>query len=237
MPGRFSLTTDAEKLRQAFPWIMGVPDELKPRYNIAPTQPVAVVLNEGDNKLTFVNWGLVPSFSSGAKMTNLLINARSEGITKTPSFRGPFKYKRCLILADGVFEWVKLPRKREKIPYWVHLKSGKPFAFAGLWDSWSSVDGSEIKTCCAITTEPNELVKQIHHRMAVILHEKDYETWLTPGEADATKLQSLLTPYPQEEMTYYQVSTVVSNARNDVPECVVEVKPENKTEMEPPKLF
>ncbi|MEX1071281.1 MAG: SOS response-associated peptidase [Anaerolineales bacterium] len=228
MPGRFSLTVDAPKLREAFPWVKGIPDDMRPRYNIAPTQPVAVVLNDGSNEFTFVNWELVPSFSSGAKMTNLLINARSEGITRTPSFRGPFKYKRCLILADGVFEWVKIPRKREKIPYWVHLKSGKPFAFAGLWDSWSSVDGSEIKTCCAITTEPNELVKQIHHRMAVILHEKDYQTWLRPDEADPEELLSLLTAYPQEEMTYYQVSTVVSNARNDVPECVEEIKTSTK---------
>jgi len=224
MPGRFSLTVDAAGLRAAFPWLKGIPDDFRPRYNIAPTQPVAVVLNDGKHQLDFVNWGLVPSLSRGVKMTNLLINARSESVARTPSFRAPFKYKRCLILSDGVFEWVKFPRKSQKVPYWVHLKSGKPFAFAGLWDSWQSIDGSEVKTCCAITCDPNELVVKIHHRMAVILHEKDYETWLNTSEADPKELQALLTQYPAEEMTYYQVSPVVSNARNDVPECVQEVE-------------
>lgn len=220
MPGRFSLTAAPAELRETFPWLH-VPDDLRSRYNIAPTQPVAVVLNDGGNKIDFLSWGLIPSFASGAKMTSLLINARSEGVTRTPAFRGPFKRQRCLVIADGYYEWVKVPRKREKLAYRVVMKSGMPFAFAGLWDSWTSIDGSEVKTCAVITTEPNELVKQIHHRMAVILPESGYQTWLTPGDVEATKLLPLLKPYPAEEMTYYQVSTVVSNARNDVPECIV----------------
>ena len=227
MPGRLTLTTDAASLRVAFPWLK-VPEELRPRYNIAPTQPIAVVLNDGRNKIDFLNWGLIPSFSNKVKMTSFLLNARSEGLQRKPAFRSPFKRKRCLVLADGYYEWVKIPRKKEKIPYWVHMKSGKPFAFAGLWDSWQALDGSEVTTCCFITCEPNELVAQIHHRMGVILFEKDFEKWLQQEEAESSELLPLLKSYPAEEMTYYQVSTVVSNARNDVPECIKRVEPAKK---------
>lgn len=220
MPGRITLTADAAALSAALPWLKVLP-ELRPRYNIAPTQPIAVVLNDGKHQVDFVSWGMIPSFTK-VKMTSYLLNARSEGIEKKPSFRSPFKRQRCLVLADGYYEWVKIPRKKEKIPYWVHLKSKRPFAFAGLWDTWTAMDGSEVKTCCFITCEPNELVAQIHHRMGVILHEKDYETWLQPGEADTKQLLPLLAQYPAEEMAYYQVGTTVSNARNEVPECVTQ---------------
>ncbi|MEX1246938.1 MAG: SOS response-associated peptidase [Anaerolineales bacterium] len=223
MPGRITLTTDAAALKAAFPWLQ-VPAELQPRYNIAPTQMIAVVLNDGLNKVDFLSWGLIPSFTK-VKMTSFLLNARSEGIEKKPSFRGPLKRQRCLVLADGYYEWVKIPRKKEKIPYWVHLKNKKPFAFAGLWATWLAMDGSEVKTCCFITCEPNKLVAQIHHRMGVILDEEQFATWLQPGEVDPEELLPLLRPYPAEKMAYYQVSTVVSNARNDVPECIVPVEP------------
>jgi putative SOS response-associated peptidase YedK len=224
MPGRFSLTVDTNRLQEAFPWLKYVPDDFRPRYNIAPTSPVAVILNEKNNHLDFVTWGLIPAFSNSVKMTTFLTNARAEGIERKSSFRSPFKRRRCLVLADGYYEWVKIPRKKEKIPYYVHLKSRQPFAFAGLWDSWESIDGSEVKTCCFITCEPNELVAQIHHRMGVILLEKDFETWLQPDEADPKALLPLLKPFPAEEMAYYQVSTLVSNARNDSPKCIVPVE-------------
>jgi putative SOS response-associated peptidase YedK len=227
MPGRVTLTTDAAALAAAFPWLQ-VPKELRPRYNIAPSQAIAVVLNDGSNKVDFVTWGMVPSFTK-VKMTSALKNARAEGIEKKPAFRGPFKRSRCLVLADGYYEWVKIPRKKEKIPYWVHLKSKQPFAFAGVWDTWLSMDGSEVRTCCFITCEPNDLVAQIHHRMGVILREKDFEIWLQPGEADPNDLLPLLKPFPADEMAYYQVGTLVSNARNDVPECILPVaKPQDK---------
>ncbi|MBX3049248.1 MAG: SOS response-associated peptidase [Anaerolineales bacterium] len=221
MPGRITLTKTAEELAATFPWLQ-VPPELRPRYNIAPTQPIAVVLNDGQNKVDFLSWGMIPSFTK-VKMTSYLLNARAEGIERKPSFRSPFKRRRCLVLADGYYEWVKLPRKKEKIPYWVHMKDKRPFAFAGLWDSWTSMDGSEVNTCCFITCEPNDLVAQIHHRMGVILDEDDHAIWLQPDEADPKTLLPLLRPYPSEKMAYYQVGTVVSNARNDVPECIVPV--------------
>jgi putative SOS response-associated peptidase YedK len=231
MPGRITLTSDAAALGAAFPWLK-VPPELQPRYNIVPTQAIAVVLNDGKNQVDYVNWGFIPSFAK-VKMTTFLLNARAEGIQRKPSFRSPFKRRRCLVLADGYYEWVKVPRKKEKIPYWVHLKTKTPFAFAGLWDTWNAIDGSEVKTCCFITCEPNALVAQIHHRMGVILNEKDYAVWLRPDEVDTKELLPLLQPYPTEEMAYYQVSTLVSNSRNDQPECIVPVEP---TVIPQPKL-
>ncbi|MEX2160438.1 MAG: SOS response-associated peptidase [Anaerolineales bacterium] len=223
MPGRITLTTDAAALSAAFPWLK-VPPELQPRYNISPTQMIAVVLNDGKNQVDFVSWGMIPSFAK-VKMTTFLLNARAEGIQKKPSFRGPFKRQRCLVLADGYYEWVKIPRKKEKIPYWLHLKSKQPFAFAGLWDTWQAMDGSEVRTCCFITCEPNELVAQIHHRMGVILDEENFANWLQPGEVESKELLPLLKPYPAEKMAYYQVSTIVSNARNDLPGCITPVEP------------
>lgn len=231
MPGRITLTTDAAALARAFPWLQ-VPQELQPRYNIAPSQHIAVVLNDGSNKVDFLSWGMIPSFAK-VKMSTFLTNARSEGIERKPTFREPFKRRRCLVLADGYYEWVKVPRKREKIPYWVHLKSKRPFAFAGLWDKWTSMDGSDVRTCCFITCEPNELVMQIHHRMGVILREQDFATWLNPEETASKDLLPLLQSYPADEMAYHQVGTVVSNARNDVPECILPVE----ANAAKPKLF
>lgn len=224
MPGRFTLTTDAAALRAAFPWLE-VPDELKPRYNVAPTQPVAVVTNEGTGKLDFLTWGLVPSWSRGVKMTNLLINARGESLGKKPTFKGLYRHKRCLVFADGVYEWrlEAQGRKKVKLPYYYYLKTRRPFAFAGLWDSWQSIDGSEIKSCCIITTEPNEVVATLHHRMGVILPEHDYQTWLSEEEMAPERLDHLLAAYPAEEIAYHQVSTLVSNARNESPDCITHV--------------
>lgn len=229
MPGRITLTADAAALSAAFPWLR-VPPEIQPRYNIIPTQPIAVVLNDGRSQVDFVNWGLIPPYTK-VKMTTFLLNARAEGIQRKPSFRSPFKRRRCLVLADGYYEWVKVPRKREKIPYWVHLKSRQPFAFAGLWDTWSAMDGSEVKTCCFITCAPNALVAQIHHRMGVILHEKDYANWLQPDEADPGALLPLLAPYPADQMAYYQVSALVSS-HMDSKGCI---EPAPPTEIQLPK--
>jgi len=216
MPGRLTLTKDAAELQAAFPWLK-VPEELRPRYNIAPTQPIAVVLNDGKNQIDFLNWGLIPSFSNKVKMTSFLLNARSEGIERKPAFRSPFKRKRCLVLADGYYEWVKIPRKKEKVPYWIHMTSQQPFMFAGLWDSWTALDGSEVKTCCFITCEPNELVAQIHHRMGVILHEEDYPKWLTPEEVTSPELLPLLKPYPPEQLSQVIKMNLENGRVPDVP--------------------
>ncbi len=157
-------------------------------------------------------------------MTNFLINARAESVATKNSFKASFKRRRCLVLADGVYEWLPEKNTKRKTPYYIYLKNRRPFAFAGLWESWLSMDGSEIKSCCIITTKPNELVAKIHHRMGVILHEEDFKTWLQPGEVGPDELQALLKPYPAEEMSYHRVSTLVSKPENDSPKCIEPVE-------------
>ena len=223
MCGRFTLTVDPGQLQEAFPWV-DIPDGLTPRYNIAPSQPVAVVPNDGRNQLDFFNWGLIPFWAKDPKIGNRMINARSETIAEKPSFRGSFKYKRCLILADGFYEWRKDPGTKSKTPIYIHMKNRSPFAFAGLWDNWNSKDGSEIRSCTIITTQPNELLEQIHNRMPVILPPSGYEAWLKEGENDPDLLHSLLNPYPSEEMAAFPVSKQVNSPQNDFPEVILPAK-------------
>ncbi|RME89771.1 MAG: SOS response-associated peptidase [Anaerolineae bacterium] len=219
MCGRFLLTVNAEMLREAFPQFR-FPATYAPRYNIAPGQPVLVVPNDGTEEGTFFLWGLIPSWAKDPSIGNRLINARAETLAQKPSFRAAYRYRRCLILADGFYEWRKLPGKRMKIPYLVRLKSGQPFAFAGLWEEWHAPDGSQVRTCTIITTRPNELVARIHNRMPVILSPDAYATWLSTHPQSPPTLRSLLTPYPAEEMEAYAVSRRVNDARNEGPECI-----------------
>ena len=151
MCGRFTLTADMNILQESFPWL-NIPEGLGPRYNIAPTQPVAVVPNDGKNKLDFFTWGLIPSWSKDPKIGSRMINARAETLAEKPSFRTAFKRRRCLILADGFYEWRQEGKGLPKTPMYIKLTSGKPFAFAGLWESWNSKDGSNILSCTIMTT-------------------------------------------------------------------------------------
>ncbi len=220
MCGRFTLTVDATELQQNFPWI-NIPDQgLKPRYNIAPTQPIAVVANDGKDILDYYLWGLIPSWSKDPKIGSRLINARAETLAEKPSFRNAFKRRRCLVLADGFFEWMSQPGQKSKIPMYIQLVNQRPFAFAGLWEQWFSPDGSEIRSCTIITTEPNELVRTIHNRMPVILDEADIKTWLQTGEVEPRQLSRLLVPFAAEQMAAYPVSLAVNNARIDKPEII-----------------
>ncbi|MGW8250396.1 MAG: SOS response-associated peptidase [Anaerolineales bacterium] len=220
MCGRFTLTADINALQGAFPWL-NIPPEITPRYNIAPTQPVAVVPNDGKNRLDYFNWGLIPSWAKDPEIGSRMINARSETLAEKPAFRSAFRRRRCLVLADGFYEWQKQPGSKSKLPMYIRLTSMKPFAFAGLWEIWNSKDGSSILSCAIITTEPNELMKSIHNRMPVILPEDAYQGWLEPGEKNSDQLSALLAPYPADLMTASPVSTLVNNPRNDTPECVV----------------
>ena len=219
MCGRFILTVDPSQLRAAFPGL-SVPDDMPPRYNIAPSQPVAVIPNDGKNQLDFFIWGLIPSWAKDPKIGNRLINARSETAAEKPSFRAAFRRRRCLIPADGFYEWKKAASQKTKIPMLIRLKSGQPFALAGLWDSWYAPDGSNILSCTILTTHPNDLVKDIHNRMPVILPAESYPLWLDPGEPDPNQLQDLLAPYPAQQMTAYAVSTLVNNPANDLAACI-----------------
>lgn len=223
MCGRFSLAADPDELRQAFPWLNLPEAGLQPRYNIAPSQPLAVVPNDGQNRLDFFLWGLVPGWAKDPTIGNRMINARAETLTEKPSFRSAFRRRRCLILADGFYEWQTVPEKKGKIPMYIRLKGGRPFAFAGLWERWQAPDGSALLTCAIITTAPNALMERIHNRMPAILSQDDIPLWLTPGEGDARLLQALLRPYPAEEMEAYEVSRLVNDPANDRPECLLPV--------------
>lgn len=219
MCGRFTLTIDPDELRQALPWLQ-IPDPLAPRYNIAPSQPVAVVRNDGKNQLDHVIWGLVPSWTKDISKVKAMINARSETVLEKPFFRSAFRYRRCLILADGFYEWLQIPDSKSKTPFYIRLQSGAPFAMAGLWESWNAPDGSHLLTCAILTTQPNALMQSIHNRMPVILPASAYQTWLQPGDAPLAELQALLKPFPAEQMEAWPVSRLVNSPANNVPECV-----------------
>lgn len=220
MCGRFVKTTDKDDLQSRFGFEDPVGVLLEPRYNIAPTQLHPVVIVQDDKRvLRMMKWGLVPHWAKEPGIGYKMINARAEGIEEKPSFRTPFRKRRCLVIANGFYEWKKLDPKT-KVPYLIRLRSGKPFAFAGLWEKWDK--GPEpLETFTIITTENNELIEPIHNRMPVILHEKDESLWLDPELKDPEKLIPLLKPYPSEEMELYEVSTIVNSPRNDVPECIL----------------
>ncbi len=220
MCGRFTLTVDPADLQDAFSDYI-FPAEFAPRFNIAPTQPILAIPNDGKHTADFFIWGLIPTWAKDPSIGNRLINARAETLAEKPSFRGSFKYHRCLILADGFYEWKSQPGTKTKTPYFIHLKNRRPFAFAGLWDEWNSPDGSQIKSGTIITTHPNELMASLHNRMPVILAPSAYAQWLDPAAQSPENLQSLLKPYPPEEMIAHPVSTLVNNPAHDRPECVV----------------
>jgi putative SOS response-associated peptidase YedK len=218
MCGRFTLTADPAQLQDALPGV-SIPQGISARFNIAPTQPVAVVPNNGENKLDFFVWGLIPSWAKDPEIGNRMINARAETLAEKPSFRTAFRRRRCLIPADGFYEWKQADGKG-KIPMYIHLKSGKPFAFAGLWDIWNSTDGSTIYSCTIITGQPNSLVETIHNRMPVILRPEFYSKWLDPAEQRPEDLTPMFAPYPASEMEAYPVSKLVNSPQNDLPELV-----------------
>jgi putative SOS response-associated peptidase YedK len=219
MCGRFTLTISPEQLQQTIPGLI-TPAGMAPRYNIAPSQPVAVVPNDGLNKLDFYTWGLIPSWAKDPSIGSRMINARGETLAEKPSFRSAFRRRRCLIPADGFYEWKQNPGSKTKTPMYIRLKSGEPFAFAGLWESWDDPDGSNILSCTIITTTPNPLMEPIHNRMPVILPSTAYARWLEPGEVNPAQLQELIQPYPAEAMTAYAVSTLVNRPENDLAACI-----------------
>jgi putative SOS response-associated peptidase YedK len=220
MCGRFTLTVDPAQLREVFSWL-DIPNELTPRYNIAPTQPVAVVPNDGNNKLDFFVWGLIPSWAKDPQIGNRMINARAETLAEKPSFRNAYRRRRCLVLADGFYEWRKEPGSKTKTPMYIQLESREPFAFAGLWEVWYSKDGDKILSCNIITTEPNELLSKIHNRMPVILPPETYQEWLAVDEQNPDQLDHLLRPYPANELIAFPVSRQVNSPQNDSPELIL----------------
>ena len=195
--------------------------EAKPRYNIAPSQLVACVrLMPGSARRegAMLRWGLIPSWAKDPAIGMKLINARAETVAEKPSFRNLFRHRRCLVPADGFFEWKK--EGRDKQPYHIRLKDARLFAFAGLWDRWVRVDGQVIESCALLTTAPNALMASLHDRMPVILGPTAYDEWLDPHQQDVARLARLLQAYPVEEMVANPVSRLVNNPRFDDPRCV-----------------
>jgi putative SOS response-associated peptidase YedK len=193
------------------------------RYNVAPGQMVPAIISDGVNRrFGTLRWGLVPGFAATEKSGYKMINAKAETLTERPAFRRLLTRKRCLIPADGFFEWKKTDS--DKQPMRVVLPSRKLFAFAGLYDTWTSADGNRIHTCTIITTSPNETMKTIHNRMPVILDREAEDIWLGRENVSVDVLLSLLKPYSAESMTVYPVSTLVNRVQNDSPDCILEVK-------------
>ena len=217
MCGRYTLKTPVEKLAEEF----GFDDfsvELPPNYNVAPTQGVAAVLEEdGRRRLEVLRWGLIPPWADDPQIGSRMINARAETAPEKPSFRRAFRERRCLIPADGFYEWKRMNGGKQ--PYYIHMREGRPFAFAGLWESWKDDDGPEIRSCTILTTQPNALAGEIHDRMPVILPQGSYDVWLDP-EAEKDELYGLLAPYPEDEMEAYPVSRFVNSPSNNDPRCI-----------------
>ncbi len=199
---------------------MDVDLALEPSYNIAPTSPVpACRMEEPNNKqLALMHWGLIPHWAKKPDSSYRMINARAETVAEKPAFRSAFRHRRCLIPADGYYEWKSMEGRKQ--PYFFSMKDGNPFCFAGLWERWQPADGDAIESCTIITTAANSLGSDIHHRMPVILEQDDYEKWLDPRTTEASKLLPLLQPFAPRAMSVYPVSTLVNNARVDEPRCI-----------------
>jgi len=219
MCGRFTLTVPPELIGDLFD--LDVPLALQPRYNIAPSQPVAVIANHAQRAVELYRWGLIPHWAKDHKIGYKLINARSETLASKPSFRNAYKARRCLILADGFYEWRKQGKAR--IPFRFALRSAGVFTFAGLWETWRAPDGDEVRSCTIVTTEANAVVGEVHDRMPVILPVEVRDEWLDPERREPATLQELLRPYPAEEMEGYEVSTVVNSPKHETAECVKRV--------------
>lgn len=208
-------------MRASRPAVLNEPDPaFAPRYNIAPTQPVAVIAGDAPDRIQFFQWGLIPFWAKDPSIGSKLINARAETLAEKPSFRRSFRERRCLILADAFYEWAAEPGRRGRTPICIRLRSGEPFAFAGLWDEWRSPEGDLIRTCAIVTTTPNEMMARFHHRMPVILPRESRAAWLDRSTTDPAELQPLLTQYPAEKMECFAISTAVNNPRNDRPELL-----------------
>jgi len=225
MCGRFTLTASGQALADEFE-LADVP-ELAPRYNIAPSQDVAVVLldpQRTQHVLRSMRWGLVPHWAKDPAVGNRMINARAESAADKPAYRTPFRKRRCLLPATGFFEWKRIGAAKQ--PMLLRRRDGRPFAFAGLWDRWRPPEGDAVESCTILTTEPNDLVVEVHDRMPVILPPEAYEPWLDPGIHELADLQPLLVPCDASEMIAHPVSRHVNAPAHDDPDCIEPVDPD-----------
>lgn len=222
MCNRYTQKQELSKLKNRFRSKSAL-DELTPRYNLAPSQPAPVIVANGERLLELYRWGLIPAWAKDPRVGYKMMNARAETVAETSAYRRPFQRQRCLVPADGFYEWQPdpvNPKKAPKTPVYITLATEEPFAFAGLWDGWKDAEGKEIRSFTIITTTPNELIRPIHDRMPVILKRQDEDAWLDPT-ARPEHLLGILAPYPAHEMTAYAVSTRVNSARNDTPDLIL----------------
>ena len=217
MCGRFTLSYKADEIQLTL-GLTGMPDEWQPRYNIAPTQAIAAVLDNKEKKIEFLYWGLVPGWAKDISIGARMINARAETIMDKPSYKSAFQRRRCLILADGFYEWKKSKGKGPSQPYYFQLKNGEPFAFAGIWERWLPPDGSELLSGSIITCAANDVVAPIHDRMPVILDKNSMWSWLE--EHSGAELSKMLVPYDESKLVITKVSTIVNSPFNDSAECI-----------------
>jgi putative SOS response-associated peptidase YedK len=218
MCGRYKLSRRKQLVEEYFDAV-SEPD-WSPRYNIAPTQPIPVIRQhpkEPIRQLSVMRWGLIPSWSKDPSAAASMINARSETASTKPAFRDPMRFRRCLIPADGFYEWARTGKAKQ--PYCFEVNGGELFAFAGLWDRWKSPDGTWIKTCSILTTNPNAVTAPVHDRMPVILDADAYELWLDPGMTNVGAASDLLKPYDARLMRCYPVSTRINSVGNDDEQC------------------
>lgn len=221
MCGRYSQTLTMAELAKRFGIEVPKQLELPRQYNVAPTQlaPVVALDGEGRRKLDRVRWGLIPSWSKDEKIGHKTINARSESAHEKPSFQKAFEKRRCLVLADGFYEWKRDEAAKAKFPFRIRLKGGGPFAMAGLWERWKAPDGRELKTFTILTTRANEAMAGLHERMPVILRPGDEQAWLA-ADTPAERCRALCQPYADDQLELYPVSALVNSPKNDVPACV-----------------
>jgi putative SOS response-associated peptidase YedK len=222
MCGRFTLRASASVIAEQFS-LFEVPAFVA-RFNIAPTQPVPVIRRQADalpsprRELSWLRWGLIPGWAKDPAIGARLINARAETAAEKPAFRAAMRRRRCLVVADGFYEWQ--PSGRTKQPHFIRLRDDRPFAFAGVWETWEGADHSLLETCAILTTGPNELIRPIHDRMPAILSPADYASWLDPAIEDPSQLRPLLTPYPSDAMQAHPVGDFVNSPTHDSSQCI-----------------
>ncbi len=229
MCGRFTLHHSAEEIAARFE-VQQVSFDFEPRYNIAPSQPIATITEQdGARVLGAARWGLIPSWAKDAAIGNRMINARAETLREKPAFKTALMRRRCLIPVDGFYEWSTPAaenskannKKPEKTPHYIRFKNEELFALAGLWDEWKSPEGETVRSCTIITTVPNEIITPLHHRMAVILKPEDEATWLNPALKDVDELSQLLQPYANDALEIFSVSRRVNAPAFDDASCIL----------------
>lgn len=227
MCSRFALATKKENIKKTSSdttfYTDDSPEDFKPRYNIAPAQNILTLLRDDETRLTTLRWGLIPRWSKDIAMGNNLVNARSETVGVKPAYKNSYENRRCLIFSTGFFEWKKIKGSKSKAPYFIKMKNNELFTFAGVWDRWISADGEIIDSASILTTEPNEMMKYIHDRMPVIIPGEKREEWLL-GKVNESFPAKFFEPYPSDELTAYEVSTIVNNPSVDLPECILPVQ-------------